>query len=194
MDECIAYLCEYITKNGPFDGLLGFSQGATLSGLLLGYQAQGKLLKDHPPFKLFVSISGTKFRDSGITEIANKDPIKTKSVHFIGAKDHLKVPAEEFATAFVDPLVIRHPGGHLVPRLGALIDFFLLLFFFCCMANFYCLIRFGLFLADEVMTEQIRNWVKELEVGEECKDAVVEETQVVQENKVEIAQVEAAKA
>lgn len=26
LDECIAYLCDYMVKNGPFDGLLGFSQ------------------------------------------------------------------------------------------------------------------------------------------------------------------------
>ncbi|QCD97164.1 Serine hydrolase FSH [Vigna unguiculata] len=40
LDECISYLCEYITANGPFHGFLGFSQGATLCALLLGYQAQ----------------------------------------------------------------------------------------------------------------------------------------------------------
>jgi len=26
LDECISYLCDYMVKNGPFDGLLGFSQ------------------------------------------------------------------------------------------------------------------------------------------------------------------------
>ncbi|XP_058079440.1 dihydrofolate reductase-like [Magnolia sinica] len=117
LDECISYLCDYITSNGPFDGLLGFSQGATLSALLLGYQAQGKLLKDHPPFKLFVSISGSKFRDPSICDVAYKDPIKVRSVHFIGAKDWLRLPSEELATAFDSPLIIRHPQGHTVPRL-----------------------------------------------------------------------------
>ncbi|KAL0337855.1 UNVERIFIED_CONTAM: Dihydrofolate reductase [Sesamum calycinum] len=117
LEECIAYLCEYITSKGPFDGLLGFSQGATLSALLLGYQAQGKILKEHPPLKLFVSISGSKFREPSICEVAYKDPIRVKSVHFIGDKDWLKLPSEELATAFVNPLVIRHPQGHTVPRL-----------------------------------------------------------------------------
>ncbi|KAK4432011.1 Dihydrofolate reductase [Sesamum alatum] len=117
LEECIAYLSEYITSKGPFDGLLGFSQGATLSALLLGYQAQGKILKEHPPLKLFVSISGSKFRDPSICEVAYKDPIRVKSVHFIGDKDWLKLPSEELSTAFVNPLVIRHPQGHTVPRL-----------------------------------------------------------------------------
>lgn len=117
LDKCISYLCDFITSNGPFDGLLGFSQGATLSALLLGYQTQGKLLNDHPPMKLFVSISGSKFRDPSMCEVAYKDSIKVKSVHFIGAKDWLKEPSEELATAFENPLIIRHPQGHTVPRI-----------------------------------------------------------------------------
>ncbi|KAM1221558.1 hypothetical protein ACFX13_009415 [Malus domestica] len=117
LEECITYVCDYITTKGPFDGLLGFSQGATLSGLLLGYQAQGKVLKDHPPFKFCISISGAMFRDPSICDIAYKDPIKAKSVHFIGAKDWLRRPSEDFATAFDNPLIIRHPYGHTVPRL-----------------------------------------------------------------------------
>ncbi|GAY33421.1 hypothetical protein CUMW_007150 [Citrus unshiu] len=117
LEECVSYLTEYITSNGPFDGLLGFSQGATLSALLLGYQAQGKVLKEHPPMKLFVSISGSKFRDPSICEVAYKDTFNVKSAHFIGAKDWLKLPSEELATAFHNPLIIRHPQGHTVPRL-----------------------------------------------------------------------------
>ncbi|KAJ6380714.1 hypothetical protein OIU77_029585 [Salix suchowensis] len=92
-------------------------RGATLSALLLGYQAQGKVLKEHPPFKLFVSVSGSKFRDPIICDVAYKDTIKVKSVHFIGAKDWLKEPSEDLATAFDSPLIIRHPQGHTVPRL-----------------------------------------------------------------------------
>ncbi|KAK3010513.1 hypothetical protein RJ639_011004 [Escallonia herrerae] len=135
LEECISYLCEYITSNGPFDGLLGFSQacqllflsiyirgcvkrGATLAALLLGYQKQGVVLKEHPPMKLFVSISGSKFRDPKICEVAYKDPISVKSAHFVGAKDWLKVPSEELATAFDNPLIINHLQGHTVPRLG----------------------------------------------------------------------------
>ncbi|KAL7169412.1 hypothetical protein ACSBR2_034453 [Camellia fascicularis] len=132
LEECICYLCDYMTKKGPFDGLLGFSQGATLSALLMGYQAQGKVLKEHPPLKLFVSISGSKFRDPSICEIAYKDPINIRSVHFIGDKDWLKLPSEELATAFHNPLILRHPQGHTVPRL------------------------------DEDTTEKLRSWTKEI--------------------------------
>lgn len=132
LEECISYLCEYITSKGPFDGFLGFSQGATLSALLLGYQAQGKVLQEHPPLKLFVSISGSKFRDPSICEVAYKETIRVKSVHFVGEKDWLKLPSEELATAFDNPLIIRHPQGHTVPRL------------------------------DEIATKQLRSWTAEI--------------------------------
>ena len=79
---------------------------------------QGKILKEHPRISLFVSISGSKFRDPTICEVAYKDVIKVRSVHFVGEKDWLKLPSEELAAAFEDPLIIRHPQGHTVPRLG----------------------------------------------------------------------------
>ncbi|URE44227.1 Serine hydrolase (FSH1) [Musa troglodytarum] len=101
----------------PYFEWFQFNKGATLSALLIGYQAQGKVLKDHPPIKFLVSISGSKFRDPSICDIAYKDPIKVKSVHFIGEKDWLKLPSEELAAAFDNPLILRHPQGHTVPRL-----------------------------------------------------------------------------
>jgi len=76
------------------------------------------VLKEHPPINFFISISGSKFRDPSICDVAYKDPIKAKSVHFIGDKDWLKVPGEDLASAFDKPLILRHPQGHTVPRLG----------------------------------------------------------------------------
>ncbi|KAK3032315.1 hypothetical protein RJ639_035920 [Escallonia herrerae] len=102
----------------PYFEWFQFDKGATLAALLLGYQKQGVVLKEHPPMKLYVSISGSKFRDPKICEVAYKDPISVKSAHFIGAKDWLKVPSEDLATAFDNPLIINHLQGHTVPRLG----------------------------------------------------------------------------
>ncbi|XP_022971394.1 uncharacterized protein LOC111470131 [Cucurbita maxima] len=89
----------------------------------------GKVLKEHPAMKMFLSISGTNFKDESICEVAYKHKIKVKSVHLIGEKDWLKLPSEELASAFHEPLIIRHPQGHTVPRL------------------------------DEVATEELRCWV-----------------------------------
>lgn len=85
------------------------------------------MLKEHPPMKLFISISGAKFRKESIREVAYKDTINVRSVHFIGAKDYLRLPSEELTTAFHNPLILRHPQGHTVPRLGGAIFTLLLL-------------------------------------------------------------------
>lgn len=68
--------------------------------------------------KLFIAIAGSKFRKPEISEVAYKDKIKVKSVHFVGAKDWLKLPSQDLAAAFENPLIIHHPQGHTVPRLG----------------------------------------------------------------------------
>ncbi|XP_022631532.1 esterase FUS5 isoform X2 [Vigna radiata var. radiata] len=39
-EECLAYIQDFMLKNGPFDGVLGFSQGAILAAALPGMQAQ----------------------------------------------------------------------------------------------------------------------------------------------------------
>lgn len=117
LDKAFSFIVDYMEKNGPFDGLLGFSQGATLSAALVGYQRKGLMLKNHPPVRFIIHISGSKFRDPEMCEILYSPPIKCPTVHLIGAKDWLKLPGEELMQAFENPLLIAHPQGHMVPRL-----------------------------------------------------------------------------
>ncbi|KAI5436749.1 hypothetical protein KIW84_023025, partial [Lathyrus oleraceus] len=39
-EECLTYVEDYMLENGPFDGVLGFSQGAFLAAALPGMQEQ----------------------------------------------------------------------------------------------------------------------------------------------------------
>ncbi|KAF2319052.1 hypothetical protein GH714_012985 [Hevea brasiliensis] len=77
----------------------------------------GKSVEGTSTFEIVCINIRDKFRDPSICEVAYKDTIKVKSVHFLGAKDWLRLPSEELATAFDNPLIIRHPQGHTVPRL-----------------------------------------------------------------------------
>ncbi|XP_047962343.1 esterase AGAP003155-like [Salvia hispanica] len=115
-DECLAYIEDYMIKHGPFDGLLGFSQGAILSAALAGMQANGVALTRVPKIKLVVIIAGAKFRHPSVIEKAYSTPIRCWSVHFIGDQDFLKEYGTELLDSFVDPVVIRHPKGHTIPR------------------------------------------------------------------------------
>ncbi|KAM7515760.1 hypothetical protein LguiA_005343 [Lonicera macranthoides] len=121
-EECVEYLEEYMLKHGPFDGLLGFSQGAILSASLFGMQVEGVALKRVPKLKFGIIISGarlggSKFGLPKLAAIAFASPIKCPSLHFIGETDFLKDEGISLLESFIDPLVIHHPKGHTIPFL-----------------------------------------------------------------------------
>lgn len=116
-DECLKYIEDLMIKEGPFDGLLGFSQGAILSAAMPGLQEKGVALTKVPKIKYLVIIGGAKFQSPAVAEKAYAAKIKCPSLHFIGETDFLKKHGEALIEEFVDPLVARHPKGHTVPRL-----------------------------------------------------------------------------
>ncbi|KAG0497620.1 hypothetical protein HPP92_002311 [Vanilla planifolia] len=117
LDACLAYIEDLMIKHGPFDGLMGFSQGAILSTALPGYQAKGLALKRVPKVKYVVVIGGAKFPSPAVAEIAYDVKISCPSLHFIGELDFLKEHGESLLDLFVEPYVVRHPKGHTVPRI-----------------------------------------------------------------------------
>ncbi|XP_027914582.1 esterase CG5412-like [Vigna unguiculata] len=121
-EECLAYIEDFMLKNGPFDGILGFSQGAILAAALPGMQAQGVALGKVEKIKFLIVISGAKFGGNkfGMPELASKafsKPIDCLSLHFIGEKDFMKEESVALLEAFQNPVVIHHPKGHTVPKL-----------------------------------------------------------------------------
>ncbi|KAL4378603.1 hypothetical protein GQ457_02G009040 [Hibiscus cannabinus] len=122
VEECLAYIEDYMIKNGPFDGFLGFSQGAVLSAALPGMQRDGLALTRVPKIKFLILISGAKFGWSNfghhnLTRNAFSSPLEFPSLHIIGEMDFMKPESTVLVQAFVDPFVINHPRGHTVPRL-----------------------------------------------------------------------------
>ncbi|OVA15258.1 Serine hydrolase FSH [Macleaya cordata] len=115
-DECLAYIEDCMLNQGPFDGLLGFSQGAILSAALPGLQAKGVALTKVPKIKFLIIIGGAKFRSPTITDNAYSSRIECPSVHFLGETDFLKKHGTTLLEDFVDPVVIHHPRGHTIPR------------------------------------------------------------------------------
>uniref|UniRef100_A0A2N9IEM5 Serine hydrolase domain-containing protein n=1 Tax=Fagus sylvatica TaxID=28930 RepID=A0A2N9IEM5_FAGSY len=116
-DDSLAYIEDYMIKHGPFDGFLGFSQGAILSAGLPGLQAQGVALAKVPKIKFLIIIGGAKLKAESVAEKAYSSPIQCASLHFLGEKDFLKEYGKELLESCVDPVVIHHPKGHTIPRL-----------------------------------------------------------------------------
>ncbi|OMO72987.1 Serine hydrolase FSH [Corchorus olitorius] len=123
-EECLAYIEDYMIYNGPFDGFLGFSQGAVLSAALPGMQRDGLALTKVSKIKFLILISGAKFGGSkfghtklSLTLTAFSSPLELPSLHIIGDLDPVKLESIELMEGFVDPFVIYHPEGHTIPKL-----------------------------------------------------------------------------
>ncbi|MQM00643.1 hypothetical protein Taro_033381 [Colocasia esculenta] len=116
-DACLKYIEDLMIERGPFDGLMGFSQGAILSAALPGMQAKGLALTRVPKVKFVVIIGGAKFRSPAVEEMAYSDDISCPSLHFLGETDFLRPHGEMLLESYVEPMVIHHPKGHTVPRL-----------------------------------------------------------------------------
>lgn len=103
-------------EDGGFDGIMGFSQGATFVSLLCLKQEQEK----RHWFKFAILVAGFKSRliphNKFYQGVAN-----IPSLHVIGEDDKVISTdmAEELMSFFSDPRRISHPGGHYVPASSA---------------------------------------------------------------------------
>ena len=105
-----------LVGTGPrFDGIFGFSQGAALTGLLAAVQESGTA----PPefqFAFAIMVGGfTSDQPRHMQLMPQK--LTTPSVHVIGRSDVI-IPRKDslrLADRFAHPLIIEHPGGHIVP-------------------------------------------------------------------------------
>jgi fermentation-respiration switch protein FrsA (DUF1100 family) len=103
-----------LLRTGPrIDGIFGFSQGAALTGLLAA-------LRDCSPaplpFEFAIMVGGFT---STMPQHADlfRHKLTVPSVHVTGRADTI-VPRRDsllLADRFADPLVIDHPGGHVIP-------------------------------------------------------------------------------
>jgi predicted esterase len=104
---------ELLRTEAPIDGIFGFSQGAALTGLLAA-------LRDSRPsplwFEFAIMVGGFTSTMPQHAELF-RHKLTVPSVHVTGRADVI-VPRRDsllLADRFADPLVIEHPGGHVVP-------------------------------------------------------------------------------
>ena len=101
MEETIKHIDEIAKNNGPFDGIIGFSQGATLAGLLAALVSDKSPLVSNLSDKLqfVVMISGFYVRDTRPEFSCLNGPLRDKtnpinipSFHVWGLSDTLVLP------------------------------------------------------------------------------------------------------
>jgi predicted esterase len=121
-----------LTAGEHFDGVIGFSQGAALAGLLLATQeAAGDAAGNTPlafGFGFGVMIGGFTSEEPRHAALLRRK-LATRSLHVTGSADGI-VPMRDslrLAERFADPVIVKHGGGHVIPTdprvLGRIVEF-----------------------------------------------------------------------
>ena len=118
----MAYLKSVFSQKGPFDGILGFSQGAAMAALV---SAQQERLKSEMDFRFVILCSGFAIK---LAEFECQ-AINCPSLHIFGS-DHGKdrqianQASRDLASLFDDgcSVIIEHDSGHIIPTRSPYID------------------------------------------------------------------------
>ena len=118
------YLTEIVEEDGPFEGLLGFSQGAEVAASLLFYQGEKVKFKfaifigGTPPFDVAALASGKDTTPVKMRADTHSARIQIPTAHVMGRGDAYR----EFSKALLglcnprEVKVYDHKGSHVVPR------------------------------------------------------------------------------
>ncbi|XP_058140963.1 esterase OVCA2 [Dasypus novemcinctus] len=115
LEEALGSVAHALNKLGPFDGLLGFSQGAALAAVLCALSQEGDPRFPLPRF--IILVSGFPPRGLGLKEPILQGPLSLPSLHVFGDTDRV-IPAKEsmqLASQFPEAITLTHPGGHFIP-------------------------------------------------------------------------------
>lgn len=118
----LAYLKTVFSQEGPFDGILGFSQGAAMAALV---SAQRGRLKGEMDFRFVILCSGFALK---LSEFEHQS-INCPSLHIFGS-DHgedrqiANQASRDLASLFDDGCcgIIEHDCGHIIPTRPPYID------------------------------------------------------------------------
>jgi hypothetical protein len=106
---------ELVRSEPRFDGIFGFSQGAALAGLLAAVH-EGPAAPPESDFDFVIMVGGFTSNMPQHAELFQQ-LLTVPSVHVTGYTDVI-VPRRDsllLADRFTDPLIIEHPGGHVIP-------------------------------------------------------------------------------
>uniref|UniRef100_UPI003AACDEEC esterase OVCA2 isoform X4 n=1 Tax=Centroberyx gerrardi TaxID=166262 RepID=UPI003AACDEEC len=118
LDESVTAVREAVKDLGPFDGILGFSQGAALVAMLCSLQEQN--LEPEFSFRFAVLVAGFRSACEEHQKFYSA-PLLIPSLHVFGLEDRV-IPdkmSRELLPTFQDAQVLTHPGGHFVPAASA---------------------------------------------------------------------------
>lgn len=118
MEPALAAVKQCVEEQGPFDGVMGFSQGAGFAAAVVKRMAEW----GHAP-RCALFYSGFRLKPEAYQWVY---PVTVPLLHVIGELD--TVVSEERSMGLVEACeagtatVLKHPGGHFVPNTKPLIN------------------------------------------------------------------------
>lgn len=117
LQPAIDSISDFIKENGPFDGVLGFSQGAAMAQMITNNMEE---LGNTKPVKFGVYFSGFVSENKAVGKYLSKK-LSVPTLHIMGELDTLvsNERSMEFVDKYCEPgtaTVFKHPGGHYVPH------------------------------------------------------------------------------
>lgn len=141
----LAHIAKILQTEGPFDGVIGFSQGGAAAGMVASllepnrraafeklypeggmsypesFCADTGYLEEviHPTLKFAVSYSGFAASGTNLYKAFYDPKIKTPMLHFLGSLDTIVEEKRSLALAesceTSEGRIVYHPGGHFLP-------------------------------------------------------------------------------
>jgi len=110
----LEYVENIFRTKGPFCGVLGFSQGATLCGILAAIQQVHPESPIH--FNFAVLFAGFKARAENLQYLFDNGKLKTPAFQVIGERDPYRSGSEAYWGIWENFEVLTFDGGHLIPK------------------------------------------------------------------------------
>jgi len=102
-----------------FDGIFGFSQGAALTGLLVGLRSPAGAADTRKPlsFDFAMMVGGFVSNDPSHASLyESHESYELPSLHMMGRSDTIvpMVSSRRLASRFERPAIVEHDGGHVI--------------------------------------------------------------------------------
>lgn len=122
-DPGLALIQAAVDREGPFDGIVGFSQGSGFSAIVCSAIEQGQI-RGQPKLKFAILNSGFLPNNKEIKARFFQQQIKVKSLHVISDVDPVVKAAKsmELSERFDNKSYVKHGNGHVVPADAAELD------------------------------------------------------------------------
>lgn len=125
-ERSLEHLRHADATQGPFDGVLGFSQGACVASALAAQHSRPDGAPPAVRFGFAIMVGGFAYRGQGAGPLFRHRPLRMPSLHVYGARDKIVSAraSADLASLFDAPVSYEHTGGHAFPQTDASIEVF----------------------------------------------------------------------